>query len=69
MTTPSTGARTLDYTRITGPGVDALDRRREHNDAEQVTAEQLQTSIDKVKTGIFKGLKVLSDGAAQLAKK
>jgi hypothetical protein len=61
--------RTLDYTRIVGPGVDALDRRSEHNNNEKITAAKLQSSIDKVVTGIFTGLKTLSAGAVQLVKR
>jgi hypothetical protein len=69
MTTATQSARTLDYTRITGPGVDALDRRREHNNNEAITAEKLQSSIDKVKSNIFESLKALTVGAVQLTKK
>jgi hypothetical protein len=55
--------RTLDYVRISGPGVDALDRRKEYNNNEKVDAESLSASINKVKDSIFKGLKMLSGGA------
>ncbi len=55
--------RTLDYTRIIGPGVDALDRRKEHNNNEQVTAEKLRENIAKVKDGLAEGLKMLRAGA------
>lgn len=59
---------TLDYVKLIGPGVDALDRRREHNNNEEITAQKLKTSIDKVKSGIFDGLKTLTAGASKLAK-
>jgi hypothetical protein len=61
--------RTLDYTPIIGPGVDALDRRKEHNSNTQVTAEKLRTSIAKVRDGIFEGLKMLRSGARERVKK
>ncbi len=54
----------LTYIPITGPGVDALDRRKEHNDSKQETAPKLQTSIDKVKAGLFSALKNLTAAAA-----
>lgn len=55
--------RTLDYVPITGRGVDALDRRKEHNSSRQETASLLRKSIDKVKQGIFSGIKMLTAGA------
>lgn len=55
--------RTLDYVRISGRGVDALERRKENNNNERVSAEILRTSINSVKDGIFEGLKMLSAGA------
>jgi poly-gamma-glutamate capsule biosynthesis protein CapA/YwtB (metallophosphatase superfamily) len=61
--------RTLDYTRIVGRGVDELDRRKEHNSNEQVSAEKLRTSIDRVKNRIFYGLKMLSTAALERVQK
>lgn len=61
--------RTLDYKRIVGPGVDALERRKEHNNNEPVTANKLRASINGVKESIFEGLKMLRAGAqAQIQK-
>ncbi len=61
--------RTLDYTRIVGRGVDALDRRKEHNSNERVTAEKLRNSINTVKAQIFDGLKMLSAAASKRVQK
>jgi hypothetical protein len=59
---PTKIGRTLDYMRIVGPGVDTLERRKEHNNNQLVTAEKLRTSIAKVKDSIFQGLKTLRSG-------
>jgi len=61
---PTKERETLQYIPITGAGVDALDRRKEHNDGEQVTAEKLRASIDKVKLSLFDAIKNLTAGAA-----
>lgn len=61
--------RTLDFVKIIGPGVDALERRKEHNDNEQVTAVKLRENIDRVKKRIFEGMKMLSSGASDRIKK
>jgi hypothetical protein len=53
----------LKYVPITGAGVDALDRRKEHNAAEQVTAEKLRNSINKVKASLFSAIKGLTVAA------
>ena len=53
------GRGSLDYVPITGRGVDALERRKEHNNNEKVTASILQAKIEKVKDGIFAGLRSL----------
>jgi hypothetical protein len=57
--------RTLDYVRIFGPGVDALDRRKEHNNRKQTSAEELRSNIDSVKTQLFEGIKKLRIGARE----
>ena len=54
----------LKYVPITGAGVDALDRRKEHNDGEPITAEKLRMSIDKVKHALFEAIKGLTAAAA-----
>jgi hypothetical protein len=61
--------RMLDYVPITGPGVEALERRKEHNDNAPVTAEKLRASVDKVKRGIFDGIKMLTSSALQRIQK
>lgn len=68
MTTLAT-ERTLDYTPIVGPGVDALDRRREHNDNDPVTAAKLRASVNKVETGLTAGLNALVAGASDAVRK
>jgi hypothetical protein len=44
---------------ISGPAVDLLDSRKEHNDNSPVTAQELRVSFEKVKTGLFSGLSTL----------
>jgi len=61
--------RTLDYTPIVGPGVDALEHRKEHNNNKPATAAKLRASIDKVKDGIFEALKMLRVGAQERVQK
>lgn len=56
--------RTLDYIKIVGPGVDALERRKEHNNNNPVSATGLRASIDKVKASLFEGIKMLTSGAS-----
>jgi len=58
----------LAYIPITGAGVDALDRRKEHNDSEQETATKLQNSINKVKDRVFQAIKNLTVAAAARAR-
>jgi hypothetical protein len=55
--------RPLDYIPIVGRGVDALDRRKEHNNNQPVSADGLRASLAKVRDGLFEGLKMLRDGA------
>jgi hypothetical protein len=61
--------RPLDYIPIVGRGVDALDRRKEHNNNQPVTAEGLRTSVANVKNDIFDGLKMLRTGARERLQK
>jgi hypothetical protein len=61
--------RPLDYIPIVGRGVDALDRRKETNNNQRVTAQGLRISISKVKSGIFDGLKMLRSGARERLQK
>jgi hypothetical protein len=63
MSTTKIERRTLDHIPIVGGGVDALDRRKEHNNNQPVSAEGLSASIAKVRDGLFEGLKMLRDGA------
>jgi hypothetical protein len=59
----------LKYVPITGPGVDALDRRKEHNNNEQVTVELLGASIAKVRDKLFAGVRMLTQGAYERARR
>ncbi len=68
MSTPKI-ERTLDHMRIVGPGVDALERRKEHNNNQPVTAEKLRNSITKVKSSLFEGLKLLQSGVRERVEK
>jgi hypothetical protein len=61
--------RPLDRMRIIGPGVDALERRKEHNNNQPVTAEKLRTSIARVKNRLFEGLKLLQSGVRERVEK
>ena len=61
--------RTLDYVRIFGPGVDALDRRKEHNNRTPTSAEELRANINEVKAGLFEGIRKLRTGARERVSK
>jgi len=43
-----------------GPGVEAHNNRKEHNNNVRATAEALRASYEKVKDSIFDGLRTLS---------
>lgn len=49
----------IRHITISGPAVDALDSRKDHNDNSPVTAQELRTSFEKVKTSLFSGLSTL----------
>ncbi len=49
----------IKFVPFSGPAVDALDQRKEHNDHDKVTAEELRASFNKVKTNLFSGLGLL----------
>jgi hypothetical protein len=59
----------LNYVPVTGPGVDALERRKEHNNDVQVNAQLLGASIAKVKNEIFEGIRALTAEAYKLARR
>lgn len=54
----------LNYVRIVGRGVDALEDRKEYNNNAPVSAELLRKSINKVKNGVFSGFKQLATVAS-----
>jgi hypothetical protein len=49
----------VKYVPILGPGVDALESRKEYNDHPRVTASELRESFNKVKVALFAGLAAL----------
>jgi hypothetical protein len=53
----------LDYVPVTGPGVEALERRKEHNNKNPVDPVELRTKVDQIKQSVFDGLKALTEGA------
>lgn len=61
-TTASEGLDLVKYVPILGPGVDALESRKETNDHPQVTAEELRASFNKVRVALFAGLTALVRG-------
>lgn len=61
-TTANEGLDLVKYVPILGPGVDALESRKETNDHPQVTAEELRASFNKVKVALFAGLTALVRG-------
>lgn len=65
MTT--TNEFSLEYVKIVGPGVDALDNRREHNNNAPVTADGLRANINKVKVRNFESMKMLRAAALKRA--
>ena len=46
----------VKYVPILGPGVDALEARKEYNNHPRVTASELRDSFNKVKVALFAGL-------------
>ena len=58
-TAASEGLDLIKYVPILGPGVDALETRKETNDHPRVSAEELRTSFNKVKVALFAGLAAL----------
>jgi hypothetical protein len=50
----------LRYVKISGPGVDTLDNRKECGSLHEVTTQELRASIDKVKEANFAGFKLLN---------
>ena len=57
-----------DFVPITGPGVEALDRRRENNGDKRTSAGELRSSIEKTKNAIFAGIKMLTAAALERAR-
>lgn len=50
----------IERTRISGPGVDSLESRKEFNNNKQEKTEDLRASFNKVKDGLIAGFKALT---------
>jgi hypothetical protein len=46
-------------TKMSGPGVDEINKRKEANSNEQVTAAELLAGFNRVKEGLFSALRAL----------
>jgi hypothetical protein len=49
----------IKFVPLSGPGVDALEMRKETNNHHKVTAKELRASFENVKTKLFSGLSAL----------
>jgi hypothetical protein len=49
----------ISYVPITGPAVDALDRRKENSSNPRIAASDLRDSYNTVKDELFAGIKAL----------
>ena len=49
----------VKFVSLSGPGVDALEARKETNNHHKVTAKELRNSFEKVKSDLFSGLAAL----------
>ena len=47
----------FEYVFFKGPGVDALDRRKEDNNNQPITGAKLQENLKRVRSGLSAGLK------------
>jgi hypothetical protein len=54
----------IKFVAISGPGVDALESRKENNNNTKVTASRLRANYEKVKQGLNAGLKALTAAVA-----
>jgi hypothetical protein len=46
-------------TKMSGPGVDGINKRKEANSNEQVTATELLAGFNRIKEGLFSALRAL----------
>jgi len=49
----------IKFVPVSGPGVDALESRKEYNNNKKVSASELRASYDKVRQGLNAGLLAL----------
>jgi hypothetical protein len=54
----------INYVPISGPAVDALDRRKENSGNPQIAATELRNSYNNVKDELFAGIKALVQAAS-----
>lgn len=54
----------INYVPISGPAVDALDRRKENSGNPRITATELRNSYNNVKDELFAGIKALVQAAS-----
>lgn len=64
---PVTNDLDLPIKRVTisGPGVDALECRKEKNDHHRVSATELRNSFGRVKEALYSGFKTLTKAVAR----
>ena len=54
----------ISYVPISGPAVDALDRRKENSSNPRIAATELRDSYNNVKGELFAGIKALVQAAS-----
>jgi hypothetical protein len=54
----------INYVPISGPAVDALDRRKENSGNPRIAATELRNSYNNVKDELFAGIKALVQAAS-----
>ncbi len=57
----------ISHVPITGPAVDALDRRKESSSNPRIAASELRESYDGVKAELFAGVRALVQAAPSIA--
>jgi len=53
----------IKFVPVSGPGVDALESRKENNNNKKITASGLRASYEKVRKGLIAGLQDLITSA------
>jgi len=55
----------IKFVPVSGPGVDMLEARKEHNNNKKVSASELRASYEKVREGLNAGLQALINPTEQ----